>query len=57
MIDQVVLESANGKLIRYERLSPAITKIQVDRALSQHHTILSLDVVDGSVAKVVLDAK
>lgn len=53
MVTQVVLESENGKLISYERVNPALTKGQVHRTLSQHHTVESIDVDDG-VAKVVL---
>jgi F0F1-type ATP synthase epsilon subunit len=53
MIDQVVLESENGKLISYEKLMGTLTKGQVHRTLSQHHTVESISVFDG-VAKVVL---
>ncbi len=56
MFDQVILEDTSGKLISYERLSPVLTKGQVRRTLSQHHYIVSFDVI-GSVAKVVLATK
>jgi hypothetical protein len=53
MINQVILESENGKLISYEKLMGTLTRGQVHRTLSQHHTVESINVDDG-VAKVVL---